>query len=526
MERSTTILVVCSIVLPVLFMVSTMYRNSISDLFGTLSKAKFLTRKVQNVAELEIDDKNGLVNPVFDERTCFSRFQSNLYRKISPQKPSPYLISKLRSYEDLHKYCGPHTESYNRTLKRLDSKNITSTNCKYIVWIPANGLGNRIISIASSFLYALLTNRVLLINHGTDMDDLFCEPFPNTSWLLPKDFPLKNQFASSKLRYAHSLGSLLKSSATINNSKELKSPSFLYLNLGHGDYDLDQAFYCNQTQQALQKIPWLFLLSDQYFAPSFFLDPPFKQEASKLFPEKETVFNHLGNYLFNPSNQAWGLITRFYQAYLAKADEKIGLQIRVFNVNATPFERVMDQILSCTMQEKLLPEVDTKKESLPSPSKNPILKAILITSLYPEFYENISNMYWTRPTVNGEVIEVYQPSHEEYQHFGDNMHNMKAWAEIYLLSLSDVLVISSWSTFGYVAQGLGGAKAWILSKPGHRNPPCQRAISMEPCFHFPPRYNCSSKNKIDSGDLAPYLRHCEDRRGGIKLVKDQEELQQ
>jgi len=69
---------------------------------------------------------------------------------------------------------------------------------------------------------------------------------------------------------------------------------------------------------------------------------------------------------------------------------------------------------------------------------------------------------------------------EEHQHVGENMQNVKAWAEIYLLSSCDALVTSSWSTFGYVAHGLAGLKPWILRKPGKVNPTCLRAISMEP----------------------------------------------
>ncbi|KAK1374079.1 hypothetical protein POM88_030272 [Heracleum sosnowskyi] len=66
---------------------------------------------------------------------------------------------------------------------------------------------------------------------------------------------------------------------------------------------------------------------------------------------------------------------------------------------------------------------------------------------------------------------VYQPSHEEYQQTEKKMQNKKAWAEMYLLSLTDKRVTSSWSTFGYVAQGLGGLKQWILYKPENATAP-------------------------------------------------------
>ncbi|XP_012068738.1 probable fucosyltransferase 8 isoform X2 [Jatropha curcas] len=472
---------------------------------------------------------DGLILPGFGERSCLSRYQSILYRRISPHKPSPFLLSKLRDYEGLHKRCGPHSISYNRTLKVLKSSHVGITReCKYIVWRPDNGLGNRMASMASSFLYALLSNRVLLVDHGTDMADLFCEPFPNTSWLLPKDFPLRNQFHNSQLRYAHSLRGMLEK-GRINKSMEA-TPPYLYLTLKKREDNLDkQVFYCDQSQVLLQKVPWLILLSEQYFVPSFFLIPSFKEEVSKLFPEKETVFHHLGRYLFNPSNRVWRqLITRFYDAYLAKADKRVGLQIRVFHANAAHIQTVMDQISECTVKKKLLPKVDTTKSASSSTKNQKPSKVILVASLYSEFYMNLSNMYLAKPDLSGEVIGVYQPSQEGYQHRGDNIHNMKAWAEIYLLSLCDVLVTSAWSTFGYVAQSLGGLKPWILQKPklaGHGIfVPCKRATSMEPCFHYPFSYDCKSRNNLDAAALVPYIRQCEDRELGVKLFNDHQKL--
>ncbi|KAJ6702987.1 2-ALPHA-L-FUCOSYLTRANSFERASE putative-RELATED [Salix viminalis] len=429
------------------------------------------------------DDKllGGLLAPGFDERSCLSRYRSSLFRKISPHKPSSYLLSKLRRYEDLHKRCGPRTKSYKKAFKRLKSGHGSSGGCNYLVWIPVNGLGNRMISLASTFLYALLTDRVLLVEVGNDMSGLFCEPFPNSSWILPKSFSHTVEFRNHYERYARGYGNQLKNGII------------------------------NESMESINILP-----------PPFFLTPTFNQEVQRMFPERETVFHHLGRYLFHPSNEAWGRIIRFYQAYLANADERIGLQIRVFNTKTTKAQTVLDELFKCTQKEKLLPQVDPQNPAA-APIQNQRSKAILVTSLYTEFYENISNTYWAKPTVTGEVIGVYQPSHDETQHFGDNMQNMKAWAEMYLLSMSDVLVTSGWSTFGYVAQGLGGLKPWVLYKIEEehtRNPSCVRDLSMEPCFHHPPTYDCRRKKKMNAGSLFPYLKYCEDLNWGVKLVSD------
>lgn len=462
----------------------------------------------------------GLLASGFNEDSCMSRYQSAFYRKASPHAPSPYLLERLRKYEALHKRCGPNTELYNKTVHQLKSGRTTGTNeCNYLIWISYSGLGNRILTLASTYLYALLTNRILLVDRGVDMADLFCEPFPEMSWLLPLDFPL-NPVNAYNEKSPNSYGVMVKDK--LLDGKPL--PSNVYLHLAHDYSDFDKLFFCEDDQLLLEKVPWLVLRSDNYFVPSLFLIPKYEDELSRLFPQKDAVFHHLGRYLFHPTNIVWGLITRYYEAYLAKADEILGIQIRVFDVGTGPFQHVLDQILACTLREKLLPDVD-KNDTISSIRIGRRSKAVLMTSLSSGYFEMIRNMYWEYPTVNGEIVAVSQPSHEEYQQTEKQMHNMKAWAEMYLLSLSDQLVTSSWSTFGYVAQGLGGLKPWILVKPENRttpDPPCGRAVSMDPCFHAPPFYDCKAKRGIDTGEVVPYVRHCEDMSWGLKLVDKDE----
>ncbi|KAI4355838.1 hypothetical protein L6164_004573 [Bauhinia variegata] len=460
---------------------------------------------------------DGLVASGFEKVSCISRFDSYLYRKASPHKPSQYLISKLRNYEDLHRKCGVHTKAYKRTMVKLvRSKNHNAgTVCKYLVWTPVNGLGNRMISMAAAFLYALVTDRVLLVEFQSDMVDLFCEPFPNSTWILPKDFPFRNKYA-----HIETYQNMLKKDKG-NGSKEIV-PSVMHLNMQHTFNDPKKLFHCNHSQDLLQQVSLLILQSDQYFVPSLFMTPSFNPELNKMFLKKDTVFHHLGRYLFHPSNEAWGLISRFYQTYLANADERIGLQIRVFRPDHTPHQRVMELLLSCTLKNKLLPELD-KQNFITSISKNQTLKVVLLASLYRVYGDNLRTMYLSEPTVTGEMIGVCQPSHEEHQKFHDNRHNMMAWTEIYLLSMSDTLVTTSLSTFGYVAQGLGGLKPWLLYRiVGNEthNPACERDISMEPCFHIPPKYNCEGKAMEHLGLLYPHMRKCVDYSSGIKLIND------
>ncbi|ANM63258.1 fucosyltransferase 2 [Arabidopsis thaliana] len=465
----------------------------------------------------------GLLVSGFKKESCLSRYQSYLYRKASPYKPSLHLLSKLRAYEELHKRCGPGTRQYTnaeRLLKQKQTGEMESQGCKYVVWMSFSGLGNRIISIASVFLYAMLTDRVLLVEGGEQFADLFCEPFLDTTWLLPKDFTLASQFSGFGQNSAHCHGDMLK--RKLINESSVSSLSHLYLHLAHDYNEHDKMFFCEEDQNLLKNVPWLIMRTNNFFAPSLFLISSFEEELGMMFPEKGTVFHHLGRYLFHPSNQVWGLITRYYQAYLAKADERIGLQIRVFDEKSGVSPRVTKQIISCVQNENLLPRLSKGEEQYKQPSEEELkLKSVLVTSLTTGYFEILKTMYWENPTVTRDVIGIHQPSHEGHQQTEKLMHNRKAWAEMYLLSLTDKLVISAWSTFGYVAQGLGGLRAWILYKQENQtnpNPPCGRAMSPDPCFHAPPYYDCKAKKGTDTGNVVPHVRHCEDISWGLKLV--------
>ncbi|WOK92209.1 galactoside 2-alpha-L-fucosyltransferase-like [Canna indica] len=460
----------------------------------------------------------GLLSPNFDEASCLSRYQSALFWKSSNHTPSPYLLQRLRSYESLHKKCAPNTELYNKSIEQLRSNHSTGPlECNYVVWMASDGLGNRMISLTSAFLYALLNNKVLLVDLPEDMKGLFCEPFPDTTWVLPSvDFPIKNlksvwAFEKDPYRYGDMLKNKVLSTDLSTSNASL--PAYLYLHLIHANDDFDKMFYCEDDQILLQKFPWLLLRSNQYFVPALFLIPEFEKELNLLFPERTSIFHLLGRYLFHPSNSVWGYITRYYEAYLANAKERLGMQIRILgNVD---FAKHASYIINCALSSKLLPDVDLK-DSAPSNLTEVKPKAVLVTSLNSGYFERLRDMYYEHATTTGDVIGVYQPSHEEEQHTEKLNHNMKALAEIYLLSLSDALITSRFSTFGYVAQGFGGLRPWLLVRPDAKNV-CLHSVTMEPCFHFPPSYDCKARRKADLATLAPFLGHCEDFPNGIKL---------
>ncbi|XP_062223534.1 galactoside 2-alpha-L-fucosyltransferase-like isoform X2 [Phragmites australis] len=472
---------------------------------------------------------DGLLTAEFSYRSCRSRYEFDGYHKKSSHKPSPYLIAKLRKQEALQKRCGPGTAAHKKALQRLESgegaaADVEEDNCRYLVNISFRGLGNRMLAIASAFLYAVLTERVLLVDGGKDVADLFCEPFSGATWLLPpagQRSPLRH-LDDYGMESKESLGNMLQSGAVVASAdgnvswSSPRPPPYVYLHLAGGYGYHDKLFYCGTHQRLLRGVPWLLMRTDSYLVPGLFLTSSFLGDLETMFPEKDATFYHLGRYLFHPTNAVWHAVTSYYRSNLAGADRRVGIQIRVFQEKQPP-QQILDQLLSCVRDEKLLPEIAATNDTSS--------RAVLVTSLNSWYSDRIRGEYGDRVTGG-----VHQPSHEGRQRSGDPAHDMRALSEMYLLSMCDVLVTSGLSTFGYVAQGLGGLHPWVMARApswdkwtedqAAPDPPCQRALSVEPCFHSPSYYDCAARRDVDLDKLVPYIRRCVDVSWGIKLVNE------
>ncbi|KAL6616414.1 hypothetical protein ACP70R_038684 [Stipagrostis hirtigluma subsp. patula] len=240
----------------------------------------------------------GLLVEGFDEGSCRSRYQSAMYRRNPGRQPSKYLVSKLRRQEALQRRCGPGTAAYSDALEQLKSgKNAASPECKYLVSVSYRGLGNRLLAAAAAFLYAMLTDRVLLVDPASATDELFCEPFPNTTWLLPPGFPLW-AYQSFYLDTPERYGRMRENGVLTTGSPAAEMPAFAYIHLDHNQTDSDKLFFCDDDQRILSRFQWLVMRTDQYVVPGMFLVQAFQEELAMMFPEPDAVFHHLGRYLF------------------------------------------------------------------------------------------------------------------------------------------------------------------------------------------------------------------------------------
>jgi xyloglucan fucosyltransferase len=219
------------------------------------------------------------------------------------------------------------------------------------------------------------------------------------------------------------------------------------------------------------------------------------------------------------------MVTHYQGSYFTGADERVGVQVRVFKWAPISVDELHGQILACVQRENILPGAGgvtaaTNATTTGSAKR----KAVVFASLYNEFSEKLRDLYSERGAAGGEVVSVFQPSHLGAQRFGDGQQNQKAFAEMVLLSFADVTVTTAASTFGYVSQGLAGRRSWVLAGPVRGKAPgtaCRLAHTIEPCFHTPPNYDCRAKARGDDGKVVRYLRHCdcEDFPQGVQLVE-------
>ncbi|VAH55497.1 unnamed protein product [Triticum turgidum subsp. durum] len=225
-------------------------------------------------------------------------------------------------------------------------------------------------------------------------------------------------------------------------------------------------------------------------------------------------------------NRVWGMVDRFFEGYLAGADERLGMHVRNKQIFPVPPEIMFKQILRCAREHHLLPQVLATSEPPTAEVKKKKAVAVLMLSLKPEYHDKLHAMYYTNATVAGDVVvSVHQPSHDGEQQSDARAHNERALAEIYLLSFCDRMVTTGWSTFGYVAQALAGIRPWMLL-PVNRSKmradvACVRPPSVEPCMHPQPSLlTCQQgpRHLDDPVKRVPFLRHCEDVPLGLKLL--------
>ena len=199
-------------------------------------------------------------------------------------------MQALKRYESLH-YDSISKEAPVDVFQKAG----TDSKYKYVyAHVGSSGLGNRLLNIISSFVLALITDRVLVVySPHYDLQKVFCEPFPNSSWILPH---------------------------------EVKVP---------GGKMVDQYGLTLETTDFKTLDTQIIQMRDveQYFMTQLFVNKHLIGRLNELFPGRN-VGTVISKYLLHPVNEIWADILHTFE-HRDSNILTVGLQVRHPAVSAT-----------------------------------------------------------------------------------------------------------------------------------------------------------------------------------------------
>ena len=239
----------------------------------------------------------------------------------------------------------------NAFLREVNSSNDIKSKYLYI-HAGASGLGNRLLSIVSGFLLALLTDRILIIySPDYDFNTILCSPFLGSPWVLPLAYDVRWQDTKH-----------MKMVEVAENTDHIML-DFMSGELG-------------ETQIIRFRDP------ETYFLTNFFYNRFMKDKLAEWFPTRN-VGTVLLRYLIHPSNAVWfDVLDSLRQK--TKMSLSIGVQVRYPVL-------FVDAAISCLRPETLPDHSHVFVASLMPCAAN-------ISRIYPSW--NITQKYAENQQIN------------------------------------------------------------------------------------------------------------------------------
>ncbi|BBN02801.1 xyloglucan fucosyltransferase [Marchantia polymorpha subsp. ruderalis] len=504
--------------------------NSVDDLIAAIQKAAAAAAGGRALAEEAAALGKRERAEWHNNNPCRSRSElQGMYdrRKFARDvSPNSRWETVMDEYAKLHRTCLRLVRNSTEYFLNRSS----STGCKFVILdTPKVGLGNKLLLKASVLLFAVLTQRVLLIpsDNQNGLEQL-CEPFVGSSWKLEKDSAIQN--------YAHlwqSTGAFQKwvDRNEIRSERSPRTPDQFFAANLIDPYQPMVRFYCNTEQAYLSKVTWISIGGCVYFLPKLFAIPAFRPALEQLFPDR-MVLTHIMRSMLLPADHVWERIRNVEDVYLDTSHKRVGVQLRFFGLQSQYKHKndiVNEHVLQCGNENGFLPRVLPPRVSssrYPQNAEKPRnITKVLIASLFPGLHDYLSPIYLQQMTETGEGVGVVQLTSENEQHFGSEV-DVQAFVEIMCLSFSDFLVVTPWSTFGGVAQAYGALKPWFVNYDSD-GPACDRAQTVDVCFdQARDDFLCPHDPELHGKSLlshVPYIKRClRNDADGVQLITDHE----
>ncbi|CAI5929315.1 unnamed protein product [Closterium sp. NIES-65] len=467
----------------------------------------------------------------FSSSLCWSVSERRYYQSpfSTATRMSDALFERIQRYTKTHAACTGAVADwpafFNDPAQGLSNSSgaaDATVDCKYLLWLEPtfNGLGNQLLSLVSAFVYALLTDRTLLISPAAFNARLLCNPFPHSSWrpssLSSEDFDLMAAVARN-----HMVGRMVgMDDGARGGDEEQRHPNAAFSDLSCRANVSDLAFYCSKVQKQISAVRFLGLNTEEYILPALYLVPEFDAELELLFPDRLPLM-HVGRYLLHPANYLWEEITRAFRAYLAPYQHRVGIQIRDFTTETADEPHVIQRTMQCAVNIS---------KGLPPLMEHTRWKSIMNEEVAPTAVEQ---QWLDQP--RDKAYESSSPrsigvlSHESGQTYGEERQLELALKEMWLLSMCDLLLVSDSSTFGYMAAGLAGVSPYslnIVRRMGadwdvNGRPECE-VTTPEPCYlsMLEPQQQqiqCPGEPPKSPVEMSPKVKYCPHYKIGIAL---------
>jgi xyloglucan fucosyltransferase len=361
-------------------------------------------------------------------------------------------------------------------------------------------LGNQLETLVSSFVLALLTERIFLVDGATVHHLLQPPDGMRWHWEL-----LFNELGE---RFIHSRSHMVN----LQWQNPLEFSSLL----------------CNDLS-SYYKDQFVFLFSDQYYLPALQHNPHYSEFFREWFPPVD-IFGPLVRFLVRPRPPVAAEIVRFYKRLVSGNNDKsskriIGIQLRTATMKGFDAEfcawdswAMADYTAAyfkcALLMDHLAQASDSNIRHMHHQHSSTIdlPTAADVTSVFGSGSEDHSkeSVVFFLATDNESVRPLAKAALGSRVHYYEqevtrkiNVGHATALIDMFLLSLSDDIITTSMSTFGYVAAGIASLPPVLLSFQAQ----CARELTSQPCFHkwmYVKHGNCYNRTSmISPGTLNP-----------------------
>jgi Xyloglucan fucosyltransferase len=442
---------------------------------------------IKNTASLPFSLPQSALSIQNEDRANVKRLQRTYADK--DLEPSPAFQQAWERYKRMH-------NAYTSAMKNNDAKAVRASGMRgSIVVSPAGQLANRVMAPVSSFLLGMLSDRAAYLSFGSgyyaSYSDLFESP-------------------GIEIEGHGSLGGLGGASYNLPLAEPFPLSEDVLNDLACNDFTkgLGAAGIADGSQAHLT------VASNQYFIPLIARNPHYKDTLAEWFPDGD-IFGPLVRTLFRPSKAVVEMKEKFKREMKWDEHYVIGLQVRTGgDFTDQPFgDKDWDLLLGCS---ELMLGLEPKMghSSITSSSGTVDASARKKAAIFVA-----TDIEWSRDAASQQLsrtgLDVWM--YGTFMRSNVPLGCQQALVDILLLSESNDLLTTPWSTFGYLAAGFTRKRPTMLTKlmppevlttTAHQEleasgemtyqgvkmhvdarTGCARLPTSEPCFHFLPKYH-------------------------------------